>query len=281
MRFFLLLLGVLISTFAYAQPFVAQRVISLSPHTTELAYSAGLGDKLIAVSDHSDYPPAARKLEKVASYRGINIERIVQLQPDLILAWQGGNNPRDMAKLQQLGFTILYSHPETFQDIANTLIQFGQYSSDPAKAKQKAEDFLKNIDAIRQEYRNAQPISYLYTISTQPLMTMSQDQWPAPIFSICGGINAFHDSRVAYPQIGLEQVLLKQPQAIFSTNAPKTINQYWQPWKQQLLAAQQGHLYSINADWLNRPTLRSLQAIRQICADFDRLRHQLNAPATS
>lgn len=72
----------------------AKRVISLAPHATELAYSAGLGDNLIAVSEKSDYPPEADKLPKVANYQGIKVEKIIALQPDLILAWPAGN-PRE------------------------------------------------------------------------------------------------------------------------------------------------------------------------------------------
>ncbi len=276
MRLICFVFTLLTSFSAWSAPFVAQRIISLSPHTTELAYSADLGDKLIAVSDRSDYPLAAKKLEKVANYRGINIEKIIELHPDLILAWQGGNNPKDMEKLKQLGFTILYSNPQTFDEIAKSLILFGQYSANPQIAKDKAEKFTQEINAIRAEYKNDQPISYLYSLSTQPLMTMSQQHWPAPIFALCGGENTFHNSRVAYPQISLEQVLIKRPQIIFSTDSPDSMNDYWQRWNQQLLAVQDQHLYSLNADWLNRPTLRSLQAVKQVCADFNQFRHTSN-----
>ncbi|WP_016602967.1 ABC transporter substrate-binding protein, partial [Yersinia pestis] len=77
----------------------AERVISLSPSTTELAYAAGLGDKLVAVSAYSDYPESAKKLEHVASWQGINVERILALKPDLILAWRGGNPQRPLDQL--------------------------------------------------------------------------------------------------------------------------------------------------------------------------------------
>ncbi|PSU45957.1 cobalamin-binding protein, partial [Photobacterium aphoticum] len=113
-----------------------QRIISLSPHTTELAYAAGLGDKLIAASDYSDYPEAAKQLERVANYRGIKMERIVALKPDLILAWKGGNPVREMERLEQLGFTLFYSNPKTLEDIPNTVEALGQYAASPAHAQQ-------------------------------------------------------------------------------------------------------------------------------------------------
>lgn len=77
----------------------ARRVISLAPHATELAYAAGMGEVLVAASDWSDYPPAARRLEQVASWQGVNIERILALKPDLVLGWRGGNPQRVLETL--------------------------------------------------------------------------------------------------------------------------------------------------------------------------------------
>lgn len=83
---FVLLAGLLVSQSVLANS-APQRIISLAPHATEIAFAAGLGDKLIAATDHSDYPEEAKALERVANYQGIKLERIVALQPDLIIAW--------------------------------------------------------------------------------------------------------------------------------------------------------------------------------------------------
>ena len=74
----------------------AQRVISLAPHATEIAYAAGLGDKLVAVSELSDYPEQAKMLEKVSNYQGIKLERIIALKPDLVIAWPAGNPAKEI-----------------------------------------------------------------------------------------------------------------------------------------------------------------------------------------
>lgn len=88
-----------------------QRVISLSPANTELAYAAGLGDSLIVVSAYSDYPEQAKKLEQVSDWQGLNVERIIALKPDLILAWRGGNPSglliNSQASVSQLFISIL------------------------------------------------------------------------------------------------------------------------------------------------------------------------------
>ncbi|GAL21474.1 vitamin B12 ABC transporter B12-binding component BtuF [Vibrio maritimus] len=118
------LLALLASGSSLASPMAntdIERIVSLAPHTTELAYAAGLGNKLVAVSEYSDYPEAAQKLERVANYQGIKLERIVALEPDLILAWPTGNPARELEKLEQLGFNLYYSKAKSLDGIANNL----------------------------------------------------------------------------------------------------------------------------------------------------------------
>jgi vitamin B12 transport system substrate-binding protein len=81
--------------------FAAPRVITLSPANTELAFAAGITP--VGVSSFSDYPPQAAHIEQVATWQGMNIERIVALKPDLVLAWRGGNAERQVNQLSSLG----------------------------------------------------------------------------------------------------------------------------------------------------------------------------------
>ena len=268
MRFFLCLLW-LIPSLCFASSFIAERVISLSPHTTELAYSAGLGSKLIAVSDYSNYPLAAEKLPKVANYRGLNLEEIVALKPDLILAWKGGNPTKDMAKLASLGLRIYYSNPESLQAIANTVRQLGQYTKDPSFADHNADKFLATLAELKKKYDHMPSTPFFYQLSTTPLMTMNDHGWPAPIFQFCGGENIFANSPVPYPQVSMEQVIVKQPSVMFSTSADKNVFNLWKNWVRTIPALRSKHTYFLNADWLNRPTFRSAYAIQQVCKDFE------------
>ncbi|CAM5219657.1 helical backbone metal receptor [Alishewanella longhuensis] len=104
----LLLTIVLLNNKAQAEVGTPQRVISLAPHITELVYAVGAGDKLVAVSDYSDYPAEAQLLPRVNSFAALNIEAILALKPDLVLAWRSGNPPADLARLQQFGVRVEY-----------------------------------------------------------------------------------------------------------------------------------------------------------------------------
>ena len=157
----------------------AQRVVSLAPHATELAYSAGLGDNLVAVSERSDYPPQADQLEKVANYQGIKVEKIIALQPDLILAWPAGNPPRELAKLEQFGFNIYYSKTKSLDSIATNIEQLSQYSSDPSIGKNNAKQYKEQLNALRLKYKDAEPVNYFYQLSEKPIITVAQGHWPS------------------------------------------------------------------------------------------------------
>lgn len=260
----------LISSVSFAAP--AQRVISLSPHTTELAYAAGLGKQLIAASDYSDYPEAAKSLERVANYRGIKLERIVALKPDLILAWKGGNPPREMAKLEQLGFTIYYSNPLELEDIPQSIEALGQYSAQPEQARLIAQEFRLTLNTLKAKYYDQRPVRYFYQLSASPIITVANKSWPSQVFTLCGGQNIFADSPAAYPQVSEEQVVVRQPEVIFGTPHAGTETSVWQKWQGKLPAIDNHHIFTLQADWLNRPTPRTIKAVEQVCDRLNQVR---------
>ncbi|MFZ3409577.1 vitamin B12 ABC transporter substrate-binding protein BtuF [Vibrio chagasii] len=250
----------------------AKRVVSLAPHATELAYSAGLGDNLVAVSERSDYPPQADKLEKVANYQGIKVEKIFALQPDLILAWPAGNPPRELAKLEQFGFNIYYSKTKSLDSIATNIEQLSQYASDPSIGENNAKQYKEQLNALRLKYKDAEPVSYFYQLSEKPIITVAQGHWPSEVFEFCGGRNIFEDSASPYPQVGIEQVVLNKPQVIFTSQHAIENGTMWQSWAEEIPAVAKNQIWSLNSDWINRPTTRTLQAIQQVCDYFDRVR---------
>lgn len=255
-----------LSSFASA----AHRIISLSPHATELAFAAGLGSQLVGVSQASDYPPAAKHIERVANFKGINVDRIIALQPDLIISWPEGNPPKVIAQLKNMGFNVYPASIKHLDDIAEHIRHLSHYASHPQTGLNNAKQFMEQLNALRQRYQDASPVRYFYQISAKPLITMAKDSWPSAVFTLCGGVNVFASSPSPYPQVGLEQVLLAQPQVMFSAH-PNAM-QLWDNWQNELSAFQHHHVWTLNADWLNRATPRTLNAVEQVCKYLDRAR---------
>ncbi|CZF84694.1 Vitamin B12-binding protein precursor [Grimontia celer] len=273
MMFRFLLVLLFLPSLSFAEPL---RVISLSPHTTELAFEAGLGDNLIAVSAHSDYPPAALELEQVANYRGINIERVVTLKPDLVLAWKGGNPDKELAKLERLGIEVFYSNPHSLYDAADNIEKLGEWSENPALAKARAEAVRKELASIEAAQAAKSKVSYFYQLSESPLLTNNGDHWPQPLFSLCGGKNIFAESAAPYPQVSMEQIVVRKPLAIFYPTDREKPMAGWQKWQDFIPAVKNNAIFAVTGDWLNRPTPRALKAVRQICLAMDKVRGDLD-----
>ncbi|MEQ9866916.1 vitamin B12 ABC transporter substrate-binding protein BtuF [Pectobacterium aroidearum] len=266
LRFLSWLTGLLLCTAAYALP---QRVISLAPHATEMAYAAGMGEQLIAVSAWSDYPPEAKKLEQVASWQGINLERILALKPDLILAWREGNPQRPLEQLANFSIPIVYLDAKTLDDIPASLRQLATYSRHPEQAERAATDFQQEIGRLRHtgEGQNAASLRVFIQFGTQPLFTSSQATLQSQIVSLCGAENIFSDSPVPWPQVSREQVLRRQPQAIIIGGSPDKIASVQTFWQPQLAVP----VITVNEDWFSRSGPRLLLAAQQICSQLTAL----------
>lgn len=258
-RFCLILSVLLLPVGAIAAP--AQRVISLAPNLTELAFAAGLGDKLVGVSAYSDYPPQAAKIEQVANWQGINVERIVTLKPDLVLAWRGGNPQRPLDQLASLGIQVVYLDPQNAAQVAQALEKLADYSTDPAIAHHAAADFRQQWQTLRLKYHREKPVSAFIQFGTQPLFTASSATMQSEVLEVCGAENIFADSRVPWPQVSREQVLSRHPQVIVISgnhSQKQVIEDYWQ----SLLKAQ---VITLEADWFSRAGPRILLAAQQLC----------------
>ena len=113
------------STLASTASLAAQRIVALAPSLAELVEAAGAVDRLIAVSTLTDVPSAGRPLPIVAGPGWINIEAIVRLQPDTVLAWPSGNAMRAVARLRRAGIHIMTIESRTLADIPRAIRTIG------------------------------------------------------------------------------------------------------------------------------------------------------------
>lgn len=265
-KFWLLFSVILLSATCSAKQLAVnkpQRIISLAPHTTELVFALGAGERLVAVSDYSDYPSAAKALPSVASFQGVNFEQIVRLQPDLIVAWQGGNKPQDLTRLASLGYPMYYSSPENPEAIAEEIITLGARLGHSAQASALSKTMLAQLTEIRQKYAKKTPTTVFYYMSANPLMTVGGKAWASNLVTYCGAKNIFSDTIVAYPEVSLEQVLSKQPQFLIAAMKTQVniAETHWSSVRTLIHAP----LITVNPDLLHRFTPRLVDGLREMC----------------
>ncbi|MBC3765187.1 cobalamin-binding protein [Neptunicella marina] len=243
-----------------------QRIISLSPHLTELTFALNSGDKLVAVSDYSDYPEQAKQLPSVASFQGVNFEAVMRLKPDLILAWRGGNKPQDLSRLQSLGFKLFYSSPQKPGDIADEIEALGESLNQSRRAKTLAADFRQQLVQIKNRYSQQTPVSTFYYMWPTPLMTVGPNAWASKLLNICGATNIFAASPTDYPEVPMEQVLTRKPQLIIAaqkTNA-SDIQAFWQKWL-PMFSTPRPRIAQVDPDRLHRFTPRLINGLNGLC----------------
>jgi ABC-type Fe3+-hydroxamate transport system substrate-binding protein len=275
MRFYRLRFGlmlVLASALHAAAAPTPQRIIALAPHLTELVYALGAQNRLIGVMDHSDYPPAAAALPIVGNYANLNIEKILALKPDLVLTWPGGNPAHQLAQLEQLGIPVFGTHPKRLSELPSLVQSLGQKLGVPERGNQLASQLEGRYQALL-SHQSPLKVRVFYQIWHQPMMTVSSNSWLDDTINLCGGVNIFADNAIPYPQVALEQVIARKPQAVIIASHQGGEGP-WQQWS-QLDVVKQGHLFMLSPDLMNRFTPRLLDGTEQLCQALATVRASL------
>lgn len=251
-----------------------QRIVTLIPHATELLFSVGAGAKVVGAVEYSDFPEEAKKIPQVGNYAGLNIEAIVALQPDVIIYWPEGNPARDIERLKQLKMPLFASDPNTFVEIADDIKRFGALTGNIESSEKIATAFLQEVEQVRQDNENKQSLRVFYQVWNQPLLSQNGDTFISRVINLCGGENIFADLPIKSPQISIEAVLTENPDIILVGATDGQRPEWLDGWQQYgyLKAVKNNQLKTVDADVIHRPTLRLLDATKQVCAVFDELR---------
>ncbi len=250
----------------------ARRIISLSPNITELVFAAGAGDKLVGVSSYSDYPDVAKFIPSIGDSSSLDLERIVALKPDLVIAWGSGNKVADIDKLERLGLTVFVTEATNLEDIPRLLRKTGTLAGTLEIAELAASAYDVDLRKIKQRYRTRQQVRVLYLIWHQPLMTVSGNHIISDIINICGGINVFAAAPSLTLVISAESLLETDPQIIISStpivSAGIGARELWRRFP-HIRAVRNNHLFFVHPDLIHRQTPRMLQATKTVCEQIE------------
>jgi iron complex transport system substrate-binding protein len=249
----------------------AARVVSLAPHLTELMFAAGAGSRLVGVVRDSDFPPEARAIEQIGDAIGVDYERVLMLQPDLVLAWGSGNRISIVERLRSLGLSVLVLEPRRLEDIGRHLRLLGSLTGTDETARRAADAYDARLAALRAGARGA-PVDVMFELWHHPIMTVNGEHMVSDVLRTCGGRNVFGDLPQLAAEVSLEQVLVRDPEAIVvGSEAPGAGIADWRGYP-YLRAVADGRVFQVPADLITRQTPRILDAAAQICGDLDRVR---------
>ena len=251
----------------------AQRIVSLSPGITELLFSAGAGPQIVGVSAHSDFPPEARSLPQVSRAQGIDLERIAALRPDLIVTWGSGYSPSLLDALRSLAVPVYVLEPRALESVAASIERLGVLAGS-ARAPAVAGAFRERLLALRRQYSGRSPIRVFYQVWSSPIMTLSGGHLASEVMRTCGARNVFEDLAPLVATVDAEAVIAAQPQILLTAEAGGVDHGALDVWQRfaQIPAVAAGRLVTLDADELDRGSVRVLDATQKLCEIVERAR---------
>jgi iron complex transport system substrate-binding protein len=251
----------------------AQRIVSLAPHLTEIVYAAGAGAKLVGAVRFSDYPPPARAIARVGDASRIDLERVVALHPDVVLAWESGNQRLDVDRLARFGLKVFVTEPVRLADVSRLIRLVGRLAGTHAQAQPAAQSFDAEIAGLRRRYAARPPVPVFYEIWRRPLLTINGRHMISDVIRLCGGINVFEGAPALTPAVSLEAVIAARPRAIVGGAAGETKEHFAAQWHRHGLEALRGVVYvPVAPDEIQRPGPRIVAGARVICEGLERAR---------
>jgi len=251
------------------------RIVTLAPHATEMVFAAGAGRDIVATVSSSDYPAQALRIPRIGNGIQIDVERIVALRPDLVIAWRPMGAARTLAPIaSRLHIPILYLAPKALREIPADIAALGRRLGTAAQASDAAARLSARIDALTARYAGRRTVPTFIEVGSAPLYTLGKDPLTNDVLHICGAANIYADTPIPAPQVSAESVLQARPDAVvIASTDPHRLaarTRYWAGLR--LPAAIERHVYGIDPDTLFRPGPRLVTAAEALCRDLDRAR---------
>jgi iron complex transport system substrate-binding protein len=250
------------------------RIISLSPHITELLFAAGAGDRIVGVDDSSDYPAAVAGIARVGEPSALDIEGLLRLKPTLIVLWDSGTPASRKAELERLHLQLYVTDQRHLDDIGATLIEFGRLAGTEPVAAAAARSYRTELAQLRARYAGRSRLRVFYQVWDRPLYTLSGAHVVSEVLSLCGGENVFADLSTLAPAIDKEAVLTRDPDVILIAATGAEGARQTLEWGQfsNIRAVRRHHVFTVDPSLVGRMAPRILQGVREVCGLLDAAR---------
>jgi iron complex transport system substrate-binding protein len=252
----------------------APRIVSLSPHITELLFAAGAGARIVGVDGASDYPPAARQIPRLGEVTALDMEGLLRLAPSLIIIWETGTPPRVRAELERLHLQVLVTEQRKLDDIGRILVEFGRLAGTSPVADEAARRYQADLALLRARYEGRTRLQVFYQVWDRPLYTLSGEHVVSEMISLCGGDNIFAGLSQLAPIVDREAVLGRNPDVILIGAAGPEGDAQAADWNRfpNLKAVRDQHVFAVDPSLVGRMAPRILDGVREVCTALEKAR---------
>jgi iron complex transport system substrate-binding protein len=237
-----------------------QRIISLAPSNTEILFALGLSDKVVGVTDYCDYPPEALNKTKVGGYANPDIEKIVALNPDLILAGYG--NPIEVVyTLAGLGLTVFGIKTTDLDDLLNDIRRIGEITDKEVEAQVLTSAMASRIEAVTNVTSELEERPKVFYLISQDLWTAGSGTFIHELIEKAGGVNICQNI-TGYTMISIEEVIARDPEIIITSSWPGVYEWAMNSTELEVTAARQsGSVYTCDDNLVQRPGPRLVKGL--------------------
>jgi iron complex transport system substrate-binding protein len=246
----------------------ANRIVSLAPHATEMLFAIGAGERIVGTISFSDYPEAAKKIPRLGNDKSVDVERVLALSPDLVVAWHSGNAEQQIRKLRELGVPVYVTEPRAILDVATALDKLGALCGTAPQAEAAAGDLRRRLRDVESTYAQRAPVRVFYQVWDRPLMTINGRQVISDALRICGASNVFSALPSLASSVDVEAVLAADPEMIVTSDSSL---EEWKTWP-HLTAVRRQNLVVLPGDLLNRMGPRIVLGTERLCVAVDAAR---------
>lgn len=242
-----------------------ERLVSLSPAHTEILFALGLGDKVVGVSNWCNKPQGALEKEKVGDAFNLNKEILVSLNPDIVFI-PGDEDSQMVKEIEELDIVTYVSNPETVDDVFDDITKVAEVTGTNLKGEQL-------VVQLKQELKQlAQVIETHVAVKPEVLVVIDQELWTVgpgsfinEVLALAGGNNIIKDKNMAYLQISMEDVLIKNPDVILITIPEELVEDLVsRPGWGELSAVKEEKVYFVDDDLISRPGPSIIDGVKHI-----------------
>ena len=259
-------------------PRPVKRIVSMAPSVTEMLFAIGLDEEIIGVTNFCDHPDAARKKAKIGGYYNPNIEMILSLAPDLIIATPDGYSRERVEKLDQSGIPIFLVNPQRIDEVLETMLTLGEVIGKDEAAKQVVKGLRVRVEAVKEKVSSIpteRRPKVFYEIGHDPLITAGPGNFVDNLISVAGGVNIAGDAPSDWPRYSVEAVIMKEPDVIItaphvSSEENSTTEADISVWRKYrtIPAVQNGRIYPVDPDILLRSGPRIVDGLEKLHSLF-------------
>jgi vitamin B12 transport system substrate-binding protein len=238
------------------------RVVSLAPSLSEIVVELGSADLLVGVLDAGERPAELEHLPSVGRYGQLDMERLLSLQPDLLLLWPGSVGPAQREQLKRLNIPTYVADPHSLDQLAAQMETIASRLGRPERGVSLATELRQRLASLRLRYRRDEPLRVFYQVWDRPLYTVGGGQIISDALEVCGARNVFADLTLPAPQISVEAVLQRNPEVILASDQAQL--DAWKAWP-QVAAVARGQLLLVTDKGLERPSGQMVEATAKLC----------------